>query len=1090
MRFLDLMQQSQAIQTLDKLLGEHKQVNLGGISDNQKAYIAASIIKKQNKASVVLLKNNSQLRAYRKIMQPLLNDWASFELLPEEKIDFIADNANTELSLARLQALEHLAQGRASIVYLTMETYLHKFLAKENIQERQLNIKCTSELPRERLLNDLIDYGYNRTDKVYATGEFALRGDILDIFPLGYDYPVRIEFYTEQVDDIRSFEISTQRALVHLEQITILPLVNRDENLSSDIFSYLEGNLLVVDEQEELLQMAKQYLAGLEVLEQPQYIDYAELCVKQQQVTTLNLSFKLEQLQEPGKLLNLDICSMSSYHKQMELMISEIKNYLQDNYSVVVVMSNLAKAKVFKQNLRQEFVVELLENKQVFSLLKAAVYVLVDNLQEGFRLNSEKLAVITEKDIYGLVKEKKFQKVDKDSKINYFTDIKLGDYVVHNLHGIGKYIAVDIIEVEGLLRDYLVLQYAGDDKLFIPVEQVTSLHKYIGNDGTAPRLSKMGGSEWKRLKNKAKLAINDMAEELLRLYAQRKLVAGFAFPEDDALQIEFEETFVYEETSDQLRAIAEIKNDMQSEQPMDRLLCGDVGYGKTEVAMRAVFKAVLAGKQVAVLVPTTVLARQHFQTFSERMSAFGINIEVLSRFNNAKEQKQTIAQLAMGKVDVVIATHRILQNDIVFKNLGLLVIDEEQRFGVAQKEKIKKIATNIDVLTLSATPIPRTLHMTLLTAKDMSVIETAPENKMSVETYVVGETKQILEQAIKRELKRGGQVYYVVRFIEDIDGAMKKLTNLFPSANIKIAHGRMPEGSLEKNIIAFYESQCDILLSTSIIENGIDVPTANTIIIQDADKFGLSQLYQMRGRVGRGAHLAYAYLLYKPQKSISEIAQKRLEAIRSFTELGSGFKIAMRDLEIRGAGSILGDKQHGHVLSIGFQAYCELLEETIMALKGELISLKNNFEPILDIAVNLHVSETYMPDNSDKLDLYKRLAVVKDSKDAQDLLDELIDRFGTPPKDVMAMVRVAKIRAVCRQYGLRNFVAKGKELKITFDKDAKIAGEQIFKLMNIYAKKAKFTQDEYPRLQLKITDTSIEYLDLAEKIIKILLPNI
>lgn len=1088
MRFLNLMQQTKTMQDLTKLMATHKQISLVGINEDYKPYVAAAVIQQQANATIFLLKNNSQLRKYKKIIKELLPEIPCFELLPEDELDFLAENANTELNWARLQALEHMAQAKASVIYLNMETYLHKFVAKQNLQQRQLAIICGQEISRAELLANLVDYGYSRTDKVYATGEFSLRGDILDVFPLGYDNPVRLEFYMENVDDIRAFDIASQRSIEHLPTLNLLPLLNRERNFTSDIFAYLEQNVLIIDEPTELMTLAAEYLQSLEENECKQYITYAELQEKQKNIRSISLVFEHSRAggisQDVSNFLNV-----SSYHKKIDILIKDIKNYLQEQYSVIIVLSNLAKAKVFRQNFKNEFNVVILEETSV-GALQSGVYCIVDNIQEGFCLKEEKLVVISEKDIYGLVKERKFQTIDKESKINYFTDIKIGDYVVHNIHGIGKYIGVDIIKVEGLLRDYLILQYAGTDKLFVPVEQVTTLHKYIGNDGVTPKLSKMGGTEWKRLKNKAKLAITDMAEELLRLYARRKLVPGFAFPEDDSFQNEFEEAFVYEETPDQLRAIVEIKKDMQSTQPMDRLLCGDVGYGKTEVAMRAVFKAVAASKQVAVLVPTTVLARQHLQTFSERMSAFGVRVEGLSRFNNAKEQKNIIQQLAEGKIDVIIATHRILQNDILFKNLGLLVIDEEQRFGVAQKEKVKKIATNVDVLTLSATPIPRTLHMTLLTAKDMSVIETAPENKMSVETYVMGETEAILEQAIKRELKRGGQVYYVVRFIEDIEGAAKKLKKILPKANIKIAHGRLPEGMLEKNIIAFYEGNCDILLSTSIIENGIDVPTANTIIIQDADKFGLSQLYQMRGRVGRGAHLAYAYLLYRPQKSLSEIAQKRLEAIRSFTELGSGFKIAMRDLEIRGAGSILGDKQHGHVLSIGFQAYCQLLEETIAALKGETVAITNNFEPNIDIAVNLHISPEYMPDNSDKLELYKSLAIIKDAKEAQELLDELIDRFGEPPKDVIAMIRVAKLRAVCRNYGLRSIIAKGKELSIVFNQQTSVQGAEILKLSDIYSKKMKFIQGEYARLQIKLGENIIDYLDLTEKIIKILLPNI
>lgn len=634
--------------------------------------------------------------------------------------------------------------------------------------------------------------------------------------------------------------------------------------------------------------------------------------------------------------------------------------------------------------------------------------------------------------------------------------------------------------VDGVHRDYLLLAYAGDDKLYVPVEQVGMLHKYVGNEGQAPRLSKMGGADWKRVQSKARAAITELAEELLRLYAQRKIVPGHAFAEDTEWQRDFEERFPYEETPDQLKAIAEIKADMEKPEPMDRLLCGDVGYGKTEVAIRAAFKAVMDGKQVAVMVPTTVLAQQHFMTFKERMQPFGVKVEMVSRFCTPREQKRILNDLENGQVDVLIGTHRLLQQDVLFPDLGLLVIDEEQRFGVAQKEKIKRWKTGVDVLTLSATPIPRTLHLALVNGRDMSVIESPPEERLPVETYVAEYNPGMIKEALEREMRRGGRIYYVHNRVLGLENIAADLRSLVPGINIRIAHGQMSEDMLEDAMIAFYEGSCDVLLSTSIIENGLDVPLANTIIIDGAENFGLSQLYQMRGRVGRSSRLAYAYFVYKRNRALSEVAEKRLQAIRDFTELGAGFKIAMRDLEIRGAGNLLGAQQHGHIAGVGFAAYCDMLERTIRKLKDGVEDGIPEPDPVLEISVDGYIPDDYIADPRYKLELYRRFAGL-DYGEKDDLLDEIIDRFGEPPEEVEVLWRVACLRALCRLLHIRGISVKPGELRITFAENAAIDPNALMQLISEQQQYMNFKSGVQAQLIFRTVKLKTDSLTWLEK---------
>ena len=714
------------------------------------------------------------------------------------------------------------------------------------------------------------------------------------------------------------------------------------------------------------------------------------------------------------------------------------------------------------------------------------VIILQGLLTDGFELPNSHLVVVVEGNIYGQQKRKLRNKPKKGQEINYFTDLTPGDYVVHSMHGIGKYIGLKTIETEGIHRDYIEIAYAGTDKLFLPANNLDQLQKYIGNEGDVPRIHKMGGRDWAKVVTKAKKSIDDLADKLVEIYAQREITEGFAFLPDQPWQQEFEDAFPYEETEDQLQATAEIKASMEKPVPMDRLLAGDVGFGKTEVAMRAIFKAVMSGKQVAVLVPTTVLAQQHFQTFWNRFAPFGVKVDVLNRFRSTSEKKQVLKGVEDGSIDVLIGTHSLLNKKVVFKDLGMLVVDEEQRFGVAQKEKWKEWASNIDVLTLSATPIPRTLHMSLVGVREMSVINTPPEERLPVQTYVVEYDMNIVADAIKRELARGGQVYFVYNRVASINHMGELLEAALPGLRYAIAHGQMTGRQIEEIMTDFYEGHYDVLLSTSIIETGLDIPNANTIIIYDADRLGLSQLYQMRGRVGRSRRRAYAYFMYRPDKMLSEAAEKRLKAIEEFTELGAGFKLAMRDLEIRGAGNLLGSQQHGNIASVGFGMYVSMLEEAIAKAQNKEVEREVSIDPAIDLEVDAFIDDAYIKDSARKISVYQRLLHIKSKEQLDDMTDELIDRFGTPTDPVDRLLRIAQIKEQARLLGIKSIVRRDQQLTIHWHDDSKMADWDMGAVREDLWKKMKFADSKPAILYVSLKGMKGSILTITEAVMKAL----
>jgi transcription-repair coupling factor (superfamily II helicase) len=786
----------------------------------------------------------------------------------------------------------------------------------------------------------------------------------------------------------------------------------------------------------------------------------------------------------PVKKINI-LCKMAPVlNGKRELLSKEIKNFKYDGYKIILLASTVDRVQAIKESLEENHLESTYFKDLNISIKPGQIIILQGSLSSGFEYVKDKILLLTEKEIYGAVKKKRRKKKKKDGKpIKSFRDLKVGDYVVHENHGIGKYIGVEQLSVQGAKKDYLKVKYLGEDILYVPIEQMDMVQKYIGSDGIKPRLNKLGGSEWKKTKAKVRGAIVDMANELLRLSAIRKTAKGHKFDPDTTWQKQFEDMFPYEETQDQLRCIEEIKGDMEQEMPMDRLLCGDVGYGKTEVAIRAIFKAVMDGKQVAFLVPTTILAQQHYNTLSERFKKFPVNLEVLSRFRTAKQQQKTIKELKVGNVDVIIGTHRILSKDLQFKDIGLLIIDEEQRFGVQHKEALKQLRKNVDVLTLTATPIPRTLHMSLIGLRDMSVIEDPPEDRQPVQTYVMEYNEDMIKEAILREVNRGGQVYFVFNRVRGIEKIALDLMNLIPEVKVGVAHGQMGERELENVMLDFMEKEYDVLVCTTIIETGLDISNVNTIIIYDADKMGLSQLYQLRGRVGRTNRRAYAYLTYEKDKILTEIAQKRLRAIREFTEFGSGFKIAMRDLEIRGAGNLLGGEQHGHMSAIGYDLYCKLLEETVKELKGEEVI--DDIETSVEININAFIPGRYIQDEKHKLEIYKKIATIRSKDDSEEVEEEILDRFGTLPKEVSNLIDIAYMKAIAQKLGIINISETKTHAKLIF-KDAKYMNPMILaELISFYKNRIEINGGKEPYIRLKYYNDARKYSDLKQLLDKI-----
>ncbi|AAK81152.1 transcription-repair coupling factor (superfamily II helicase) [Clostridium acetobutylicum] len=866
---------------------------------------------------------------------------------------------------------------------------------------------------------------------------------------------------------------------------------------TSSFFDYLKNSIIFVDNYErckgkidsvycEFEQNYENFLERGDILPKQ-----GNIIVSKENIYEILKTEKRINLESIGRAANnnfrtgiaFEEITLSSYQGQMDLLINDIKELKEEKYRTVILCGTKSKGQRLVETLGDRGI-ESVYKDSILNVDYGEVVISPGSQLRGFRYPEIRLCVISDKEIFGTAKKKKEKRKNKKGvgKIKSFTELKPGDYIVHVNHGIGVFKGIKQLEVQGHKKDYLELSYAVDDKLYVPVEQLDLVQKYIGSEGKVPKVNKLGSSEWTKAKNKVRKSINEIAEELVKLYAVRTTVNGFKYSKDTVWQKQFEEEFPYNETQDQLLAIDEIKNDMESGKVMDRLICGDVGYGKTEVAIRAAFKTVMDGKQVAFLVPTTILAEQHYNNFKKRFKDFPVEVDMVSRFRSQAQQKATFKALKEGNIDIIIGTHRILNKEITFKDLGLLIIDEEQRFGVSHKEKLKKFKKNIDVLTLSATPIPRTLHMSLTGVRDISVIETPPEERYPVQTYVVEYNDQLIRDAIMREIGRDGQVFFVYNKVESIKEMAANLGKLIPEARIAIAHGQMSERELEKVMIDFMEGNYDILLCTTIIETGIDIQNVNTLIIYNADKMGLSQLYQLRGRVGRTNRMAYAYFTYKKDKILTEVAEKRLKAIKEFTQLGSGFKIAMRDLEIRGAGNIMGSAQHGHMATIGYDLYCRMLEDTIKEIKGEIQN--EPVETTVDLKVDAYIPSLYIEDETLKISIYKKIAAIDSYEEMMDVKEELEDRFSSIPQSVNNLMTIAYLRSIGRQLGILEIKDKMTQLEIKFESNDRVNKKLINGLLKNYSKSILFKMGDNPVILYNLKDVKRE--DMLENLQKFL----
>ncbi|BAU26192.1 transcription-repair coupling factor [Aneurinibacillus soli] len=817
------------------------------------------------------------------------------------------------------------------------------------------------------------------------------------------------------------------------------------------LLEYMSGQpLLIVDEPSRIVESAAQmekdeaewktaliqegeFLPDIEVSHPIEEI----LSSKKRPVLHVALFLRQVPKTSPQNIVNFNCKTMQNFHGQMNVLKGELERWKKSNMTVIFCAADEERARRL-EHVFHDYEMEadiVLQPEQ--ALISKQPVITLGNLQGGFELPMQHLVVITESEVF-TQKQRKASKTRKNlsnaERIKSYTELAVGDYVVHVNHGIGKYLGIETLDINGIHKDYLHIKYAGNDKLYVPIEQIDQVQKYVGSEEKEPKVYKLGGTDWKKVKNKVRASVQDIAQDLIKLYAERQQARGYAFSKDGEEMREFEAMFPYDETDDQLRTICEIKEDMEMPRPMDRLLCGDVGYGKTEVAIRAAFKSVMDGKQVAILVPTTILAQQHYETFRERFADYPVTISVISRFRTRKEQTQTLKGVKDGTVDIVIGTHRLLSKDVIFKDLGLLIVDEEQRFGVTHKEKLKRLKTNVDVLTLTATPIPRTLHMSMLGVRDLSVIETPPENRFPVQTYVMEYSAGLVREAVERELAREGQVYFLYNQVQGIDQMAEQIRMLVPEAKVVVAHGQMSETELESVMLSFLEGESDVLVSTTIIETGVDIPNVNTLIVTNADRMGLSQLYQLRGRVGRSNRIAYAYFTYQRDKVLTEVAEKRLQAIKEFTELGSGFKIAMRDLSIRGAGNLLGAEQHGFIASVGFDLYSQMLKDAIEELKGEP-QKEEEVHPEITITIDAFIPSDYIQDGKQKIEMYKKFAAASSFSDLDDLTEELIDRFGTIPHSVMNLLHVAKLRVYARENRIVEIAQKGEAVLLTFHED-------------------------------------------------------
>ncbi|HEU3640038.1 TPA: transcription-repair coupling factor [Streptococcus pneumoniae] len=1125
---LDLFSENDQIKKWHQNLTDKKRQLILGLSTSTKALAIASSLEKEDRI-VLLMSTYGEAEGLVSDLISILGEELVYPFLVDDApmVEFLM--SSQEKIISRVEALRFLTDSSKKGILVCNIAASRLILPSPNaFKDSIVKISVGEEYDQHAFIHQLKENGYRKVTQVQTQGEFSLRGDILDIFEISQLEPCRIEFFGDEIDGIRSFEVETQLSKENKTELTIFPASDMllrekdyqrgqsalekqisktlspilksylEEILSSfhqkqshadsrkflslcydktwTVFDYIEKDTPIFFDdyqklmnqyevfERELAQYFTEELQNSKAFSDMQYFSDIEQIYKKQSPVTFfsNLQKGLGNLKF-DKIYQFNQYPMQEFFNQFSFLKEEIERYKKMDYTIILQSSNSMGSKTLEDML-EEYQIKL-DSRDKTNICKESVNLIEGNLRHGFHFVDEKILLITEHEIFQKKLKRRFrrQHVSNAERLKDYNELEKGDYVVHHIHGIGQYLGIETIEIKGIHRDYVSVQYQNGDQISIPVEQIHLLSKYISSDGKAPKLNKLNDGHFKKAKQKVKNQVEDIADDLIKLYSERSQLKGFAFSADDDDQDAFDDAFPYVETDDQLRSIEEIKRDMQASQPMDRLLVGDVGFGKTEVAMRAAFKAVNDHKQVVILVPTTVLAQQHYTNFKERFQNFAVNIDVLSRFRSKKEQTATLEKLKNGQVDILIGTHRVLSKDVVFADLGLMIIDEEQRFGVKHKETLKELKKQVDVLTLTATPIPRTLHMSMLGIRDLSVIETPPTNRYPVQTYVLEKNDSVIRDAVLREMERGGQVYYLYNKVDTIVQKVSELQELIPEASIGYVHGRMSEVQLENTLLDFIEGQYDILVTTTIIETGVDIPNANTLFIENADHMGLSTLYQLRGRVGRSNRIAYAYLMYRPEKSISEVSEKRLEAIKGFTELGSGFKIAMRDLSIRGAGNLLGKSQSGFIDSVGFELYSQLLEEAIAKRNGNANTntrTKGNAELILQI--DAYLPDTYISDQRHKIEIYKKIRQIDNRVNYEELQEELIDRFGEYPDVVAYLLEIGLVKSYLDKVFVQRVERKDNKITIQFEKVTQrlFLAQDYFKALSVTNLKAGIAENK------------------------------
>lgn len=1116
-------------------------IQISGCIDAQKPHLIYSL-KAEKKNKVIL--TFSEQRA-KEIYEAYSFFDKKVKWYPAKDFLFYqSDIMSHDLERDRMCGLRMILEEKGYTLITTFDALMNRMTDKEKLQQSIRTVSLDQEVDLEELQRELVNMGYERNYQVEASGQFAIRGGILDVYPLTAEQPYRIELFGDEVDTIRAFDVESQRSIEleedeeKIDQVHLYPVRETilDENIrvkgckkirkeyeklyqnfreqmkteeayhlktavegvleairedlaDANIDMYLnyffeetvslldyfdpKETILFVDEpvrfvekgrvvekefQESMKQrLEKGYLLPGQLEALFSYRKVLAQIAARRCVALSTLDLKTGEWKEKAEHF-LETRAVTPYNNSMEILRKDLNNYKKKGYRVILLSGSRTRAKRLAADLSGEGLNAFYTEDYDHMVKPSEILVAYGKVKCGYEYPMLKFVVISESDIFGQERrKKKKRRVYEGEKIQSFTDLSIGDYVVHENHGLGIYQGIEKVEVDKIMKDYIKIEYAKGGNLYILATQLDLIQKYAGSGAKRPKLNRLGGQEWGKTKSKVQGAVQEIAKELVELYAVRQNKEGYVYGPDTVWQQEFEEMFPFEETDDQIAAIEATKRDMESKKIMDRLICGDVGYGKTEIAIRAAFKAVQEGKQVVYLVPTTILAQQVYNNFSQRMKDYPINVELLCRFRSRAQQKKAIEGLKAGACDIVVGTHRVLSKDLEFKDLGLLIVDEEQRFGVTHKEKLKQWKKDVDVLTLTATPIPRTLHMSLIGIRDMSVLEEPPMERVPIQTYVLEYNEEMVREAIQRELDRNGQVYYVYNRVNQIEEITAKIAALVPNAVVTYAHGQMRERELEDIMYQFINGEIDVLVSTTIIETGLDISNVNTMIIHDADNLGLSQLYQLRGRVGRSNRTAYAFLMYKRDKMLKEVAEKRLAAIREFTDLGSGFKIAMRDLEIRGAGNLLGAQQHGHMEAVGYDLYCKMLNEAVKHLKGE--KSEEDFETSVDADVDAFIPASYIPNEYQKLDIYKRITGIETDQEYEDMIDELIDRFGDLPRSAKNLLRIARIKSRAHSVYLTEVVQRSDQVRMVLFERAQIHVEKIQGFVERYAGKMRFVPD-------------------------------